>query len=535
MDDASNLVEQRKPLNYERKYLKPFRDIGKYLNSNRLPAPAVLLIFYTVPFVLADMMVKDIVSDFVVPSDENRCFTVQPTGNKEIHFAVKLTMQIISCLVILVAGWLVDTFIGRSTALVSSIWGGWFGTLLQTLSECFQYRSCSIFEMIGKYGLSSLALLFLMPSFAVFYASALAYAMDILSGCSSGKHRSYIYWYAWMFFLSRSTYSITDYLSGIGYINSRLYFAFISFTFFSLSLCSYFNVNFEVTALNDSYTEVSKIVKDLFSKCNSSKLEVFRNTNDFRNNKKFLVRICFLLLALIPFWISLDSLSDQLLSQLSVQSNEIVSPFLVSYVGDNTILWAIPLLEFLLIPIFPRLEYYLSRSLMCIGISQVLLNIAILSMFVINITVTKGVAQGDKDNLLLFIPSLLHGIVDNVSFVCTFELICYHSPHKIKGLLIVVILCLRLCSNGISSTLVFIFGKWTPTLSNDYFSCTFLLLLVTEVISVISLVVYVLSVCWYNVKRRQTDELSSRTCVEDHFEQLRIREAEENMMANSQF
>ena len=534
MDDASNLVGQRKPLNYERKYLKPFRDIVKYLNSNRLPVPAVLLIFYTVPFVLADMMVKDIVGDFVVSSVENRCFTVQPTGNKEINFAVKLTVPITSCFALLVAGWLTDTYIGSRTALVLSLWSGWFGTLLQTLSECFQYHSCSSFEVIGKYGLSSLALIFLIPSFAVFYASALAFAMDILSGCSSGKHRSYIYWYAWMFFLSRNTYSITDYLSGIGYINSRLCFAFTSFTFFSLSLCSYFNVNFEVTALNDSYTEVSKIVKGLFSKCksqNSSKLEL-GNTHDFRNNKKFHLRICFLLLALLPFWISLDSLSDQLSSQLGGESNGIVSPFLVFYVGDSTILWAIPLLEFLLIPIFPRLEYYLSKSLMCIGLSQLLLNIAILLMFVVDITATKGVAQDDKDNLLLLIPSLLHGIADNVSFVCTFELICYHSPHKMKGLLIVVLWFLRLCSNGISSTLVFIFGKWTLTLSNDDFSRTSLLLLVTEVVSLISLVVYILSVCWYNAKRRQTD---ARTGVEDHFEQLRIREAEENIMANSQF
>ena len=570
MDARSS--ELRPALNSERKQhlCEPFRHFILRIKDRTLPLHAVLLIVFAVPSVLANVIVTDIVSDFTVPSEDNECFSPRAEPNENVVFTVQLVVQFVSHLFIPLAGWLSDVKIGRRTAIMISLWTGWTGTLLQTLSECFQSHSCSTIELIGKYGLSSLALVFLIPSFTIYYATALAYGMDLLINCSTAKHRSFIYWYAWMFFLSGNSFSITDFLSELEYSNSRLSISFLACVFFTFSLSFNFLITFEQNTVSNPYTKMYDILKSVLCKnkqsaggyqsaltywedSRPSKLDLTKTKygglyshEDVENVKTFF-RILLILLVLLPFWISLDPVTNRITSlvpQFGKGSSDIdgLAPFIIFFVGDSIILLAIPLLEFFIIPIFPKAEYFLMSSLKGLGLSQLLLNVAIVLTFVIDITGHLITAEhvncfavwvpGDINfNLsywILLIPSVVGGIADNIAFVCVFEFICSQSPHEMNGMLIGVFWVIRSFSISINSTLSFTLKNWNPiAIDAGLFSCTLWFLIILEVVSLVGLTLYIPVACWYT-KRVRTDELTLRTAVEDHFEQQLSREAREN-------
>ena len=531
------------------------------LGSRLLPLPVSLLVVFTLPFVLADVMAANIVSDFTVPNVENRCYAPQPEANRKDAFVVKFLVHVAFHLAIPVAGWLSETKIGRKASLALALWAGWLGALLQTFSESFQYHSCSIFELIGKYGFSSLALVFLVPSFTLYYAIVLAYGMDLLVGsCNVSKHRSFVYWFAWMYFLSGDTFSITNYLSGLEYSNSRLSIAFISFTFFSLSLSLHFFISWGVSITDNPYRNVCRILKNAMCWRNSTKpsrLDHCKRKHggqyshaDVENVKKIL-RMVLILVALVPFWVSLDYVTDQvtlLVPQFNTGStNPAIAQFIIVYIGKGTILLAVPLTE-LLLPIFPNVEYLLTTNcLRGLGLAQILLNIAIILTIAIDVTMrsinthVRCLADWMPDDdygfsqsyLVLLLPSIFSGVAENISFVCVLEFIYYHCPNEMIGMLICLFWVMRLCSGSISSILSFSLESWNP--AREDVLCSSWLLIAIGIISLAGLFLYVLVVRWYMGKVLVDEQNDGAVDVEDHFEQQMNEETEENMIADSQF
>ncbi len=566
MEEVSQLIMSVQSNHSSNRFKRFFLE----LNSRILPLPTVLLLFYAFPCVLANALISNIVTGLVIPSSERWCFTTQPVSSEKVSFTVSFFVQIISHLLIPFVGCLSDTKIGRQSAIMLSLWTGWIGCLLQTLSECFQFHSCHEMNMVGRYGLSSLALVFLTLSFAIYYATALAYGMDLLMSYSTTKHRSFIYWFSWIFFLSGNTFSIVEYLSGIQQIESKLSIAFISCFLFSVSLCFLFLLNstteYTVIKINP-YSKMYKIFKHMllnqqnhrggfrsaltyWEENSLSKLDLSKSkyggiyTHEDVENIKTFFRIVVILLSLSPFWISLDPITNRL-NQLVPQFGDGLTDingfasFVIFYISDGFILLGIPLLEFVVIPMFPKVEYFLINPLKGLGLSQILLSVAVLLTFMIDIAehlLSKGTVKcfatwtsGDPTFTLnywiLVVPSLISGIADNISFVCVFEFICSQSPYEMNGMLIGLFWVFRSCCISVSSILSFTLKDWNPTHTNDIFSCTSWFLLTLEIISVLGLLLYIPVARWY-VKRIRTDELTLRIAVEDHFEQQLIREKE---------
>ena len=94
-------------------------------------------------------------------------------------------------------------YIGCYRSVILSVWSCWFGTCLQLLSYCIQYGTCGL---PVKYGLSGLALTFIMFGIAVFSSNAFAFGMDQLCDGSSAQIRAaFIHWMVWGLFLGFST------------------------------------------------------------------------------------------------------------------------------------------------------------------------------------------------------------------------------------------------------------------------------------------------------------------------------------------
>ena len=94
-------------------------------------------------------------------------------------------------------GWISDTCIGREKAINFSVWSCWFGTLLQCISYCIQYETRELPVNIAKYGISSVALVFIIIGSTAYSTNVLAYGLDQLMDKPSAQIRSFVHWLVW--------------------------------------------------------------------------------------------------------------------------------------------------------------------------------------------------------------------------------------------------------------------------------------------------------------------------------------------------
>ena len=543
--------------------LRCARTYWKELRARALSLPSILLIFYTAPSQICTVLLYNIAHDIVTPPDHHSCMYPYPESGATAY-NVAIIIENAMFLFIPLAGWIADTKIGRGTAIYVGLWLGWIGALLQTLSSCLQYSSCGIVATTGKYGISSLALMCLLISIAFFYANTLAYGMDQLMVAPSSKIRAFIYWYVWATFLGGNLSSCTSFLPITAYHTGTLSICVITFALFTLSLCLHFHLHhkFEDMAINNPYRKVYNIVKyalqNKYPK-NRSALTYWENEVpkriDFAKDKyggpysheevenvKTFFRILAVLAALSPLLIASDPFVNEITSFVNQFKDgnkglNNYAPFTVWFIGDNIILIAVPLLEFVIIPLFPKLEFFLINPLKGLGIAMICLILSIFSVFLTDligrlmnhdqhigcfITWTPGDPIVNISYWVLLIPSIFAGAADALSFLCIFEFLCSQAPFGMHGMLIGLFWFLRAIYIGISSAITLTF-QYVQIHVTSILSCTTWFSLLLGLIAVIGLVVYIVVARWY-ILRVRDDELNLRTAIEEHFEQQLIRE-----------
>lgn len=575
MEQSTESTQLTTPVNTERKQrtCQPLKFYFHRVSSRALPLPVVLLVFYVLPCVLADVMIDSIIQRLCIPLYHpltRGCYELQPL-NENVTFWVGLLVPTAIHTLVPISGGLSDAKIGRKQTIYFALWMGWAGTLLQTLSECFQYHYCGVIDVIGRFGLSSLALVFLTLSFTMFLATSLSYGMDLLMDSSSTKYSSFIYWYSWMFFLGGKAFSVVEYLPGKQNVEGKLALSFSAFFFFSVSLLFYFIISWQLqenlnTQRFNPYMKIFRIFKyslvdhkreesqhhqlprstyrsayTYWEDASISKLDIAKSkyggpySQEEVENVKTFFRILLVLLAVVPFVISTTPVNhriSKLVPQLKGgdESMNGYAQFYVRCVSDNLLLLAVPILEFLVVPFFPKLEYFLVNSLKGIGLSQIFLIFSIITVFVIDLLVAMGSNDSDIPYQVLFVPSLFSGIAYNIFFVCVFQFICSQSPYELSGMIIGIFWVLRSCCNSTGLLFDHIIDRSnTP----GKYSCTLWFFLLTGGISSLGLLLYIPTARWYT-KRVRTDNLSLRRAVEDHFEQQIARRPSFNLFEESE-
>ena len=462
-------------------------------------------------------------------------------------------------LMIPLACWLADTKIGRGTAVYLSLWFGWLGVLFECISACFQYSSCGILESIGKYGISSLALLLMAIATSLFLANGVAYGLDQLISASHVKLRALIHWYVWALFISGNPIFVVEFLSPANEHIGNLIIILSTLLLFSLSLCLHFMFQnrFEDLAIRNPYRTVYDVLKFTWHHkhpLKRSSMTYWENNLphriDFAKSKfggpfsheavedvKTFLRILVMILVIAPLFASSDPVVNGLISfvpQFKGGDTEFggFAPFLLWFIGDNHALWVIPLLELLILPLFPKIEYFLISPLKGLGVAMICNILSIFFVFLFDLIgrIVAGetvyipcyYSWSSNDPSLplpfwvLLIPGVLAGIVDLLSLIYAFEFLCSQSPHHMKGLLIGLFWFVREMAVDVGSLISLPFqlisfsGPWK-------LSCTSWITLILLIMAVAGLCLYVAMSRWY-VKRVRDDELDLRAAVEQHFE-----------------
>ena len=420
---------------------------------------------------------------------------------------------------------------------------------------------------VGIYGISPLALVCLVISVNLFYVILLAYGMDQLIGAPSIKVRMFIYWFVWVMFLGGNIPSYVGFLPVTKYHTGMLSMSTIAFGLFTLSLCLHFKFHdrFDNMAISNPYKMVYNVVKftigNKYPK-NRSALTYWENevpkridfakdkyggpyTHEDVENVKTFFRILAVLAALSLFLMSLDPFVTGITNfvQQFKDGENNNAQFAVWYIGDSTILLIVPLLQFVILPLFPKLEYFLINSLKGLGVAMICLILSILSIFTIDLTsrlMTYGHNQSHIGCFLtwspgdpivnisywfILIPSILAGAADALSFLCIFEFLCSQAPFGMHGMLIGLFWFLRAIYIDVSSGITLAFQYRHVINGPSVLSCTTWFTLLFGLIAIIGLIVYVLVARWY-VLRVRDDDLNLRTTIEEHIEQQIIREEE---------
>uniref|UniRef100_A0A1X7TVD7 Major facilitator superfamily (MFS) profile domain-containing protein n=1 Tax=Amphimedon queenslandica TaxID=400682 RepID=A0A1X7TVD7_AMPQE len=537
----------------KRKY-KPFNCFSNYckeLKSRSLSLPSILLLIYALPIEICILM-----TDFT-SNQFSQCDLFH--SKRDIIFNNLGLIVNVLLLFTPFCGWLSDTKIGRGNAIYLGLWLGWIGALIQAIGCCLQYNKsfhCGTVSFIGRF---VIPFVFMFISMILLLPNILPYGIDQLINESTVKIRAFIHWF-WLCLYSGYALPFI--------IADGLTISVVALALFSFSLCLHFFLKhrFEHIPIPNPYKIVFKVLKfslktsrtrrqhrsaftywgeepsrmdlakERYGGCFSH--EEVENVKTFLRITVVLATVFFLFVSAFPFVFHLFHFTAQFKHGSKKNARDAIWVF-----GNVVPLFVlVPLFELVILPLFPKLEYFLINPLKGVGLAYILLILSIVSVFLIDL-IGRIVADNDSNvpcffmwksihqtidisYWILVIPSVLAGTSHFVTRICSFEFLCSQSPFGMHGMII----GLFWFFNGLSTDFaieIFLIVYYHPIHSITFMSCTSWLSMIFAIIAVIGLVVYVLIARWYVNRVRDTD-LGLRAAVEEHWDNRLLLESATN-------
>lgn len=533
----------------------------KELKQRTLTLPTLLLALYNAPIIMCLIFLQSILYRLVSPPDNGTCFSTDDTNQNGLVVAIVL-QYLLLYMAYPLTGWLADTKLGRGRVVLLSIQACWFGMLLQVVSFCIQYGTCGWPISFAKYGLSGVSLILMTIGTAGYLANVLPYGMDLLVFESNTKIRSFIHWNIWSIFIG-SSYNFGALLAVTSLNQPTLMMVTSLSTFFLLSLAVVLNAFFanlfpKGMSKRNPYSMVFNVLSYATKNKGPTQRSAFTYSEqkqpqriDYSKHKyggpfthetvedvKTFLRILTVLLALFGFYLAYPTVRDFLPTIM----NQFKGGATAFNGFGGYLLWQvldvlpagllIPLFELVILPLWPKVEYFIMKPLGGLVVMHIILIISMFSMFAVStagyLTSEKTVpcytiwSQGDPTISFPFYvlagTATLSGFADNFSFLYAFEFICSQSPSDMVGMLIGLFWCLR----G-----TFIQINYFMTLPLSYhpiggkLSCGFWVTLVPMILGCIGLPCFLLAI--YKYRKRERDDIEAinyQINLEKHFERV---------------
>ena len=563
---SSEIVETKFISSFHKSIEKNSQIYQREIKSRKMNLPAWLLVLFAIVTGMCLEVGLNITFTLTTEPDSPSCFAVAAESSISILSVVYTVHKALFIVLYPFTGWLADTKIGRERAISFSLWSCWFGTLLQCISYCIQYGTCGLPVNIAKYGISNVAMLLLVMGTAGFFTNIPAYGLDQLAEKSNTHSRAFIHWTVWGLFVGFS-------IGYIAFVEKNIYDAellqitgIVVFVFTSLALClhAWFYNRYELVGIQkkNPYKMVYNTLKYAWyhkTPEKRSSLTYWENKlpgridlgkrkyggsfseEDVESVKTFL-RIVAVLLStfgfFIPYYHALIGLFTYMNSFEGATSTlNGYGSFALWQAFDSQIILLIPVLELVIIPLFPKIEYFLLNPLRGFGFCYILILIALISMIVLNVVghsittrdvrcVTSSYSLGDDLVQLSFlyysIPLLFSGLADSLSFIYGLEFICSQAPSNMNGMLVGVFWFIRAFYINISR----IFSLWNID-GPGRVSCSFWVLVLQIILCVVGMIVYIFVSRWYQ-KRRKDEDYDVHAVVEATYNRvLKQRELHE--------
>ena len=464
-----------------------------------------------------------------------------------------------------VGGWISDTKIGRYRTIYISLWLFWVGLgIMTTGAVLLLIEPCNgPVYIIGKYVCHVVALVVIAIGAAGFFPNILVFIMDQMIGASSGQLRSYIHWFVWTLYLG---FFFSDWMSVASQISNNQKWFIIPFFacltsfsviliinfFFSHVFCLVYNKENPYTTVYEIFKFASKHKFPVNRSAMTYWEEEIPSRIDLAKSKyggpykhetvesvKTLLNMLMLYLAMFPFFVGYSGPINQIISfiqHLKTPENSVSVTFV--YLSDSIItIVALPILELIILPFFPKFEYFISKPLRWMFLATVFITMSNITLGVIdaiahtvgksNDTVECFIYWRISENTLNFpyqlvvIPTLLWGVCDLLITTSTFTFICSQAPHSMRGMLLGLFMLLQGVFQAIGNGISIGFGLSRETFS---ISCGVWYWLTLTFFSAIGCVVFALVAKRYHNRVRSDVDIHHQI-IEDVYERRLQRES----------
>lgn len=558
--DSTNEVTKEKKKSDETRKKSCWVKYIQEVKSRSLTLPTLLLAMYNIPIVMCLIFLQNILYRLVSPIDtETNCFTTDGTSNTGLVVAIVL-QYLFLYMAYPLTGWLADTRLGRGRVVLLSIWLCWFGMLFQVSSFCIQYSLCGWPISVAKYGLSGIALILMTIGTAGFLANVFPYGIDLLVFESNVKVRSYIHWNVWAIFIgSVYNYGALVAVRSLQIPNLMMVSSILTFGLLSIAviLNTFLAKHFPLAKVKrNPYSTVYNVLMYAIK----NKVPINRSAFTYSESKppkridygkekyggpfahetvedvKTFLRILTILVLLFGFFLAYPVVREFLpliMNQFKNGATDLDGfGSYVLWVTFDTIPAGllIPIFELVIIPLFPKVEFFLMKPLAGLLFNHILLLVSIFSFFGIS---TAGYLTSDDivpcyrvwevgnptikySYFVLSATAALSGFADNFSFLYAFEFICSQAPTHMVGMLIGLFWCVR--GTFIQLNFYMTLPLSYTDVSVGFLSCGFWATLISMLIGCVGLVCFSLGVRWYKRRERDdTEAINYQAALEDHF------------------
>ncbi len=531
----------------------------KGLKERSLTIPTWSLVYNAIPVGMCTALGFNITFTLVSNPEQTSCYAPVPDTEPINSLVISLIQTVLYFVLYPFLGWLTDTYINRQRAMKISIVLCWFGSLLQLVSYCVQYGTCGHPTSFAKYGISLVALICLVIGTACYQVNILAYGLDQLFEKANSHIRSFIHWIIWAQYIGFL-------ISYIAFVNGTVYqgellliTGLIVFLACSVSLlCNQviahkFHPTPKLLQRNNPYHLVFQVL--LYAKRHKSPqkrsaLTYWENsipnrislgkskyggpfTTDEIENVKTFFRIIAVLVSTFGFFIPNYLLVNGVLPFVNVFNGATTDvdgfgSFVLWNCFNKIIIVAVPILELIILPLLPKLEYFVLNPHKWFGIACTFMLLTLLSMIVID-TVGYYVTSiepfcflttfGITLNVSYFyysIPLLFGSLANIIGTISILEFICSQAPINMSGMLTGTFYLIRGVFVAIGPYLQLPFS-YVGSTEVGKITCSFWIILINIVISVVGFIVYMMIYRWYT-SRKRGEEYNANVIVEEVYD-----------------
>lgn len=471
-----------------------------------------------------------------------------------------------------IAGWLADTKYGRFKMLTFSLWCLWFGLVSLTLGSVFYPGlSCNkntFLYYVGRFILMPSSIIMLETSIITFFPNILAFIVDQMIDSPNSIVGSVVRWFAWALFVAiffgyllvlPFTFKPTDVIDHFPIVtllwtvasSVALLLHFFSQSIYTKTLPNPIKSPYKIIygVLKFTYQHkvpVNRSALTYWEEDAPKRIDIAKSkyggpyTTENVEDVKTFGRVMLVILCLCIYYLSYASLSTQMLPFLEhlQYTDDLESSKWIIYLLDPLLpIISIPILELIVIPLYPKFEYILTKFFKSIGIG-VLALLASTSSFLIIDIIAHVKATNDDDACFLnwsnknstksisyawvVIPALFLGISDLLVAPSIFTFICSQAPYNMRGMILGFFMLIQ--------QVMFYFGDQVAILftigTHEFpFSCGTWYWGMQVILSILAIVSFAVAARFYKKRERQEIDHYVRI-IEDIYEK-RLEKDEE--------
>ena len=535
--------------------------------------PVILCMIYTIPMVV--LFASSFIATKIVfgrrCTEDGAEFDLQ-----EVQFIVVATVlsELFIFLGFPFAGWLADTKIGRLKCVTTSLWFLWLsmiflvaGSLLSAYPEC----NTSFFTYYtGLYVLLPVSVIFMGLAATVFFPNILAFILDQLVDVSNSVLNSVMRWFTWVLFVgiffgyliiipgTLQPLIVADNLPVISIWMAVFCSGILILHFYAQPL---FQDHIPKGPMNSPY----KILFDVLKYAWNHKFPVNRSaltyweedipkridlakekyggpyTTENVEDVKTFMRIMAFILAMFVYYLPYAAISSEtvpFLQHLHHITDLQYRQWIVYLLEPLVTIICIPILELVILILFPKFEYMLMKSFLWIGLGMVAIVVSTFSFLIIDV-VSHVTSVNQTTDICFFqwhvndatdslsygwvsIPTFLWGVSDLLVTPSIFCFICRQAPYKMRGMLFGSFMLMQ--------QIAFFFGTQIGTIfiaipkGSFPISCGLFYWGIQLLLSVLGVITFIVAAKLYHFRERQEIEQHVRIIESIFDRQLNLQE-----------